>query len=74
MIRRERERVDLIECRIDPGRLNTAAVHAFRSLYPLGDNYIVSPVAKQPYRVRRGDWVFTICTTGALGSVPAGDP
>ena len=74
VVRRERERVDLIECKIDPGRLNTAAVHAFRSLYPLGDNYIVSPVAKQPYRVRRGDWVFTICTTGALGSVPAGDP
>ena len=72
VIRRERDHVDLIECKIDPGRLNTAAVQAFRSLYPLGDNYIVSPVAKQPYRVRRGDWVFTICTTGAFGSVVGG--
>lgn len=72
VIRRERDRVDLIECKIDPGRLNIAAVKAFRSLYPLGDNYIVSPAAKQPYRVRRGDWVFTICTTDAFDSLPGG--
>ena len=70
MVRRGRDRVDLLECRIDPDRLNTAAVQAFREIYPLGDNYIVSPAAKRPYRVRRGDRVFNVCTTGAL---PADD-
>ena len=72
VIRRERDRVDLFECRIDPGRLNTAAVATFRSIYPLGDNYVVSPAARQPYRVRRGGWILTICTTSALGSLPVG--
>lgn len=66
VVRRGRDRLDLLECRIDPDRLNVAAVQAFRNLYPLGDNYIVSPAAKRSYRVRRGDWVFKVCTTGEL--------
>jgi len=36
---------------------------AFRSLYPIGDNYVASPAVKKPYRIRRGDQVFTVCTT-----------
>ena len=66
VVRRGRDRVDLYECKIDPDRLNIAAVQAFRDIYPLGDNYIVSPAAKRPYRLRRGDRVFSVYTTGAL--------
>ncbi len=66
VIRRERNRVDLAECKINPDKLNISAIAAFRGLYPQGDNYIVSPVAKKPYRIRRGDRVFTICTTKDL--------
>ena len=68
VIRRERDRLDVVECKINPGKFNPVAVDAFRSLYPKGDNYIVSPVVKQPYRVRRGNRVFTICTTKDLPS------
>ena len=72
VVRRGRDRVDLLECRIDPDRLNTAAVQAFREIYPLGDNYIVSPAAKRPYHVRQGDWVFKVCTTGDLPATNGG--
>ena len=66
VIRRERDRVDVVECKISPGKFDPVAVETFRSLYPRGDNYIVSPVVKKPYRVRRGGRVFTICTTRDL--------
>jgi len=36
---------------------------AFCSLYPIGDNYVVSPAVKKPYQIRQGDQVFTVCTT-----------
>ena len=63
VVRRERNRVDLVECKINPDRLNTPVMDAFRSLYPAGDNYVVSPAVKKPYQIRRGDQVFTVCTT-----------
>ena len=70
VVRRARDRVDVVECRINPrinpGKLNTAAIEAFRGLYPDGDNYIVSPVVAKPYRARLGGRVFTICTTRDL--------
>ena len=66
VIRRAHDRVDVVECKMNPDRLSTAAIDAFRGLYPEGDNYVVSPVVKTPYRIRRGGRVFTICTTKAL--------
>ena len=66
VIRRERDRVDVVECKINSDKFVPAAVEAFRGLYPKGDNYIVSPVVKKPYRVRQGGRVFTICTTRDL--------
>ena len=66
VVRRERDRVDVVECRINPGKLNTAAIETFRGLYPDGDNYIVSPVVAKPYRARLGGRTFTICTTKDL--------
>ena len=66
VIRRAHDRVDVVECKMNPDRLNAAAIDAFRGLYPEGDNYVVSPVVKTPYRIRRGGRVFTICTTKAL--------
>ena len=64
VIRRNRNRVDLVECKINPDKLNTYAMDAFRRLYPAGDNYVVSPAVKNPYQIHRGDQVFTVCTTG----------
>ncbi len=68
VIRRGRDRVDIVECKINPDKLDAKPVEVFRSLYPEGENYIVSPAVKKPYKVRRGDLVFTACTTGDLPS------
>ena len=66
VIRRAEGRVDVVECKMNPDRLDTAAIEAFRSLYPEGENYVVSPAVKTLYRIRRGDRVFTVCTTKDL--------
>ena len=66
VIPRERGRVDLVECKVDPDALSPAAVEAFRAWYPEGENFLVAPVVKTPYHVRRGSRVFTVCTTRHL--------
>ena len=66
VIRRERDRVDIVECKINPDKLNVAPILAFRKLYPRGKNIIISPVVKKPYRIRRNDLVFIVCSTGDI--------
>jgi predicted AAA+ superfamily ATPase len=66
VVRRGRDRVDLVECKINPDKLDAKPVEVFRDLYPQGNNYIVSPSVKKPYQVRRGDRVFTVCSTRDL--------
>jgi hypothetical protein len=66
VIRRERDRVDIVECKINPDKLNVAPILAFRKLYPKGKNIIISPVVKKLYRVRRNDLVFIVCSTGDI--------
>ncbi len=66
VVRRGRNRVDAIECKINPDRLDQKPFAAFRALYPKGGNYIISPAATEPYRIRRGGLTFTVCTAGPL--------
>ncbi len=66
VIRRERNRVDLVECKINPDNLKGSAISAFRALYPEGRNFIVSPAAKRHYTTRRGDLTATVCDTSDL--------
>ena len=61
VIRRARDRLDLVECKIDPDAVDPAPVEAFRSRYPDGENIIAVPAAAPPYRVRRAGRVFTVC-------------
>ena len=66
VVRHTRDRVDTIECKINPGRLNTVSVETFRSIYPHGENYIVSPHLKSAYRIRRNNIIYTVCTVKEL--------
>ena len=66
VIRRERDRLDLVECKVNPVALDPAPVEAFRARYPEGGNYLAAPAVSVPYRVRRGARVFTVCTTRDL--------
>ena len=63
VIRRGRDRVDAMECKINPDKLDAKPVEVFRGIYPIGENYVVSPAVKKPYKIRRGNLVFAVCTT-----------
>ena len=69
VIRRETGAVDLVECEIDPYALDPEPVELFRSRYPAGGNYIVTPVESAPYRIRNGSLTFTVCPTRYLDAI-----
>ena len=71
VIRRTRDRVDLVECKLDPDELDGNSVRAFRRLYPAGENFLAAPAAKEPYRIRRAGHTFTVRAPGPVGP-PAG--
>lgn len=45
---------DTMECKINPDHFDPAHLTAFRSLYPEGKNYVLSPNIKSPYQRRYG--------------------
>ena len=63
VIRHSRNRVDVVECKINPDKLDTTSTQAFRSLYPEGENIVISPAVKEPYQFRCDGLVFKACHT-----------
>ncbi len=55
VVKGARQRVDAVECKVDPDRLDPKALAEFRAAYPLGDNYVVSPLVATPYERRHGE-------------------
>jgi len=66
VIRRGRDRVDVVECKINPDKLDATPAETFRALYPDGDNYVVSPAVKSPTPLRRGKLIFRAINTNDL--------
>lgn len=66
VIRRSRDRVDLVECKMNPDELDGDAVRAFRAHYPLGENFLACPAVQEPYAIRRRDCLFTVCAPESL--------
>lgn len=66
VVRRAQGAVDAVECKINPDRLNPKPVEAFRRIHPKGANYVATPLDRKPYRIRRGELVFTVCSTRDL--------
>ena len=60
VIPRNQNQIDIFECKINPDNISTDAVHKFRSAYPDGRNYIVSPFVKEPYRFSRSQLLFDV--------------
>lgn len=48
-------RVDTIECKINPDKYSPKAVHKFRTHYPEGENFCLSPHIETPYKLSFGD-------------------
>ena len=62
-------KVDTVEAKIDPERIDLRNLRAFRALYPEGANYLAVPYAERPRRLRLEDIEIIICEPA---SVPAG--
>ena len=63
VVRHSRDRVDVVECKINPDKFDAAPVQVFRGMYATGENVVISPAVKKPYKFRRGELVFTACNT-----------
>ena len=66
VIRRTGGRLDVVECKINPDKLQPAPIETFRRRYPLGDNYMATPLAGNPYTIKRGGLAFTVCSGGDI--------
>ncbi len=49
VIARNRDHVDVIECKWDPRQFDPAGLAVFRSYYPNGSNYVVGPLSVDGY-------------------------
>lgn len=74
VIRRERSRLDVFECKINPDHVDPAATAAFRKNYPQGANYVVSPGIRHAYRIRRSGLIFEVRATPEVKSAQATCP
>ena len=66
VLARRRDEVDAIECKWDPSAFDSTALKVFRSYYPNGRNYLVTPSGNPAYPKRYGDLEVTICTPTQL--------
>lgn len=51
---------------MNPDRIDAKPIEAFRTLYPAGDNYVVSPTVKTPTLLRRGELIIKAINTSHL--------
>lgn len=51
LIKRERDFVDIIECKINPDHLSVSHIKTFRQSYPKGENYCYAPFIDEAYSV-----------------------
>jgi hypothetical protein len=67
-----RDEVDAIECKWDSGAFDRAALEVFRSYYPKGHNYLVSPSGSPGYAKQFGSLSVRVCTPSELHEIAAG--
>jgi len=63
---RGRDEADAIECKWDPAAFDSRALRQFRSFYPRGRNYLVTPSAEPAWQKQYGDLRVTICTPSGM--------
>lgn len=66
VLARRRDQVDAIECKWNPSDFDPSALKVFRSYYPKGKNYIVSPVAGESYLRNFGKLTVRICSPSGI--------
>ncbi|MEK6749296.1 MAG: ATP-binding protein [Pseudomonadota bacterium] len=63
-----RDRVDAIECKWNPSAFDGVALERFRSIYPHGRNFLLSPSAVPAYTARVRSLEIQVCTPNELSS------
>jgi predicted AAA+ superfamily ATPase len=63
VIRQNRNRVDTIECKIDPDRFDEKNLLAFRTIYPEGINWLISPKVEKMYAKKYEDMEVRFIST-----------
>lgn len=61
VIPRNRDEIDVIECKWDPKQFEVNSLKVFRSYYPKGKNYIVSPIYSSGYTKQINGLTIRIC-------------
>ena len=61
VIIRNREEIDAIECKWDPMQFDPVAMKVFRSYYPRGKNYLMSPLTIAGYMKKVSGLDIYIC-------------
>lgn len=65
-----RDAVDAIECKWDAGAFDSSALKLFRSYYPKGRNYLVTPSGDPAYNKHYWNLEVRICTPTELRTPP----
>jgi predicted AAA+ superfamily ATPase len=68
VVMRARDAVDVIECKWNPAAFDASALGVFRSYYPEGRNYLVTPLDAPAYARRFGKLEVTVCAPQGIGS------
>jgi hypothetical protein len=61
VIPKSRDAIDVIECKWDPTHFESTSLKLFRSYYPKGNNFIVSPLNREGYSKKLGGLTIFIC-------------
>jgi hypothetical protein len=68
-----RDEVDAVECKWNPGAFDSKALRVFRSRYPNGRNYLVTPSGDPPYTKALEGMDVLVCTPTAIASSSASE-
>lgn len=63
-----RTRIDTLECKWNPDQFDPSSLRIFRSYYPDGLNYLISPVCSEPYMKKIAGLEICVCNLAALKS------
>jgi predicted AAA+ superfamily ATPase len=66
VLARRRDQVDAIECKWEARAFDSAALKVFRSYYPKGHNFLVSPSGDPPHLRLYGQLEVKVCTPSGL--------
>lgn len=61
VLARSRDQVDTVECKWNPSEFDSGSLNLFRSYYPKGENYLVTPMAGPGYVKRFGSLTVKVC-------------